>query len=168
MKVGHSRNNYTQNKKINDLLYITILPSLYSLSEGKAWAACTGSTITTPLWKTVGISYKLLGLAGFWAGDNAVYLASLGFLPKANKEKAHYFPCDHISLAHWLDCMFHGRRYRCINLFCLVLLIRIVVRRRMKMMGRDMKQHMKVSNWMKHPMHYWRLDQDRLFYSVPF
>ena len=69
---------------------LRILDSLYSFSEGKAWAARTG-TITTPLWKTVGISCKLLGLAGFWAGDNVLYLASSGFLPKADKEKAQFF-----------------------------------------------------------------------------
>ena len=33
-----------------------------------------------PLWKIISSALKLLGLAGFWAGDNISYLHSIGFL----------------------------------------------------------------------------------------
>lgn len=40
-----------------------------------------------PLWKIVSSTFKLLGLAGFWAGDNISYLYSIGFLVEENDSK---------------------------------------------------------------------------------
>jgi len=52
------------------------------------------TTHTMPLWKSLGLSCKLLGLAGFWLGDNLLYLSGAGFLSHKflkDKTKAQIF-----------------------------------------------------------------------------
>lgn len=40
----------------------------------------------TALWTSVGISCKMLGLAGFWFGDNVFFLSSTGFLKNGGNQ----------------------------------------------------------------------------------
>mmetsp|Transcript_43324 Transcript_43324/g.63582 ORF Transcript_43324/g.63582 Transcript_43324/m.63582 type:complete len:389 (+) Transcript_43324:56-1222(+) len=59
-------------------------------SDNKSTTTATTTNIT-PVWKSAGICCKLIGLAGFWFGDNLVYLQHSGFLPNINKTKAKTF-----------------------------------------------------------------------------
>jgi len=46
------------------------------------------TTTAPPLWKIIFASLKLLGLAGFWLGDNMAFLIQSGFLfPRNEKER---------------------------------------------------------------------------------
>lgn len=55
--------------------------------------ALSSNADATPLWSTIGVSCKMIALAGFWFGDNVTYLASSGFLPPKEiyTKKAQFF-----------------------------------------------------------------------------
>jgi len=66
------------------------LPQLFQASQQKSGSRNLWQYISngfsnempsTTLWSTIGLSCKMIALAGFWAGDNVAYLASSGFLP---------------------------------------------------------------------------------------
>jgi len=78
----HQRRSHSDCKSLRQLSTIRrILFSSVScyIDETKIPRA-TATTEIPPLWKIISSSFKLLGLAGFWAGDNVSYLYSTGFL----------------------------------------------------------------------------------------
>jgi hypothetical protein len=57
-----------------------MLDSFSSFSLNNTSKNNGSASLTTPLWKSFGVSCKLVGLAGFWLGDNISYLSQTGFL----------------------------------------------------------------------------------------
>lgn len=71
-------NRFRQYPSLSRLVY----RSLSSFIDEKHY----GSGEPLPLWKVLSTSFKLLGLAGFWAGDNIAFLSSSGFLIDEGKK----------------------------------------------------------------------------------
>ena len=85
----------TFHNNVNEASYLEKLPylgklfykSLSSVMNEEKYLPKTSTSSASsiqapppPLWKILSSALKLLGLAGFWAGDNIAYLYSIGFL----------------------------------------------------------------------------------------
>jgi len=69
-------NVYHKLSSLGKLLYI----SMSSIISENLLQERESSSSSPPLWKVVFTSLKVIGLGGFWAGDNISYLYSTGFL----------------------------------------------------------------------------------------
>lgn len=67
-----------------------------------------------PIWKILTSALKIIGLAGFWAGDNVAYLHTAGFLKGSNRKKesaifatrSYFFACVvglYTSCKEWIE-----------------------------------------------------------------
>ena len=80
--------NVQKRSYLGKLLYKS-LSSVMNEEKYLQQTSTSPSLLPPPLWKILSSTLKLLGLAGFWAGDNIAYLYSIGFLVEndANKTK---------------------------------------------------------------------------------
>jgi len=94
-------------RSLSSVAYRMYRPLAVSLS-----AAELAAPLETPLWKLVGSAFKMLGLSGFWAGDNISFLTSSGLFdnykldPKERMAKRKQLQTRASHLAY--QCYFGG------------------------------------------------------------
>ena len=95
------KDSFSSSSYIESMIYNHL--STY-IDETKVAQDETGMAVSKvpPKWKVLTSALKIIGLAGFWAGDNVAYLHTTGFLcnnPKQKKESAlfatrsYFFAC---------------------------------------------------------------------------